>query len=71
MCSSIADINECALGSDGCQHKCNNIDGSFFCSCNAGYTLNPDGQHCTGECYIGDMYIINNHKLLLQSIIFV
>ena len=51
MCSSITDIDECARGSDGCQHNCNNNDGSFVCSCNAGYTLNPDGQYCTGEYY--------------------
>ena len=51
LCSSITDIDECARGSDGCQHKCNNSDGSFICSCNAGYALNPDGQYCTGECY--------------------
>ena len=47
----ITDINECEDGIDECQHICNNIDGSFYCSCNPGYTLNPDSRNCTGEFY--------------------
>ena len=45
----ITDIDECERGIDECQHICNNIDGSFYCSCYPGYTLNPDGENCTGE----------------------
>ena len=44
------DIDECARGTGGCQHICNNIDGSYYCSCNDGYTLKSDGKYCTGKC---------------------
>ena len=46
---SIADINECSLDIDGCEHNCNNNIGSFVCSCNTGYTLTSDGKNCNGE----------------------
>ena len=48
-CNFILDIDECEYGIDECQHICNNINGSFYCSCNPGYTLNPDSTNCTGE----------------------
>ena len=41
------DVNECA-GDHGCQHLCNNTDGSFNCYCNAGYLLDSNGTNCTG-----------------------
>ena len=44
----IIDIDECAPNNGGCQHTCNNINGSFYCTCNDGYTLNRDGKSCTG-----------------------
>ena len=47
------DIDECAPNNGGCQHTCNNINGSFYCTCNDGYTLNPDGKNCTGM-WLGD-----------------
>ena len=46
---SIADINECSLDIDGCEHNCNNNVGSFVCSCNTGYILTSDGKNCDGE----------------------
>ena len=45
------DIDECALEIDGCEHICNNDFGSFFCSCNGGYSLAPDSKYCIRECY--------------------
>ena len=43
---SIADVNECALESGGCQHKCVNRAGSYRCECNTGYILQADGKSC-------------------------
>ena len=39
-CLTFADVNECSLnvGLGYCQQKCTNIVGSYYCSCNAGYT---------------------------------
>ena len=44
--SSVADINECSLGSHNCDSHatCTNSAGSFSCACNDGYT--GDGTNC-------------------------
>ena len=42
------DINECALNNGGCQHKCINTDGSYYCSCDTGYDLQQDKLSCQG-----------------------
>ena len=39
-------MNECALENGGCEHHCTNNGGSFYCSCDAGYRLEPDGKRC-------------------------
>ena len=36
----------------GCQHSCNNLNGSFFCSCNAGYVLSKDNRTCSGVIFL-------------------
>ena len=42
-----SDEDECALGTDNCDinASCTNTDGSFYCTCNDGYT--GDGTLCT------------------------
>ena len=50
----IVDINECAFGNHSCHSNahCTNINGSFICACNSGYT--GDGSNCQGngiECF--------------------
>ena len=45
----MADFDECAAGVDECDQACQNIIGSYLCSCNStGYTLNPDRRRCDG-----------------------
>ena len=45
-----SDINECVLGTSDCTQLCNNTVGSYVCSCNTGYTLDPNNNHaCYGE----------------------
>ena len=34
------DCDECAKNKGGCDHRCTNYDGSFYCSCNEGYKSN-------------------------------
>ena len=43
-----SDINECDEGSHDCDENanCTNTEGSFFCTCNAGYS--GDGTFCEG-----------------------
>ena len=40
------DIDECKKGIDGCEKICENIPGSFQCSCPNGTALNADGKTC-------------------------
>ena len=46
-CTTVLDLNECA-GDHGCDHLCNNTDGSFQCYCSPGYMLHSNGINCTG-----------------------
>ena len=42
------DINECLDNFGGCSHICANTEGSFYCSCSPGFTLEEDGRNCAG-----------------------
>ena len=53
----MTDIDECGLGIGKCQHICHNTAGSFYCSCNDGYTLESDGINCAGKLTL-QMYIV-------------
>ena len=46
---SCVDVDECNLDNGECDHTCTNTDGSFFCSCDAGYLLTEDGRICAGK----------------------
>ena len=43
------DVDECADAHD-CTGLCNNIEGSYYCSCEAGYTIASDGRTCIPVC---------------------
>ena len=44
-----SDIDECVEGTHQCAQNCHNNIGSYTCSCDDGYRLNPDGFACDGE----------------------
>jgi hypothetical protein len=50
------DINECESSSNNCQQICTNTEGSFMCSCQAGFTSSTSGATCTdiNECAISN-----------------
>ncbi|XP_077993148.1 uncharacterized protein LOC144447116 [Glandiceps talaboti] len=57
------DIDECARGTDECEHNCHNTVGGYTCSCYDGYELEEEdddgdggGKNCTDidECEDGD-----------------
>ena len=45
-------MNECVLGTHGCNGTCENLVGGYQCSCIGGYTLASDGRQCNDidEC---------------------
>ena len=47
MIFGFLDINECN-GDHFCDHNCINVEGSYICSCDPGYELQPDGRTCEG-----------------------
>ena len=49
MHSYCVDINECDTSNGGCEQRCSNTVGSFYCSCDIGYQLDNNGFNCTGE----------------------
>ena len=47
--NSLADIDECAEGTDGCAQTCTTVVGNYTCSCDSGYYLANDRRTCDGE----------------------
>ena len=46
---SLLDINECALpDKGGCEDKCSNYEGGYYCTCPAGFRLMDDDKSCEG-----------------------
>ena len=53
------DINECSIDNGGCTETCVNTNGSYYCTCNAGYTLKQDQHSCKGIYMYTYSYIIS------------
>jgi len=43
-----ADVDECREELHTCAFRCQNIVGSFRCTCPRGYQVSNDGKHCEG-----------------------
>ena len=43
------DVDECATNNGGCNHTCANKQGTFQCSCDAGYSLDANNKTCSGN----------------------
>ena len=41
-----SDVDECVDHNGGCQHKCVNTHGGFYCECPKGQRLHADGRTC-------------------------
>ena len=48
-CLKKSDIDECQENTDGCNHICSNIIGSYGCSCHPGFRLASDRLTCNGD----------------------
>ena len=65
-----ADINECEEYND-CHHICANTEGSYYCSCETGFSLAADNRTCTGYFH-GLLYTCILHtKQTLEFNIFI
>ncbi|XP_027024016.2 prolow-density lipoprotein receptor-related protein 1 isoform X1 [Tachysurus fulvidraco] len=67
------DVDECVKTPDVCDHSCVNSDGSYECSCNQGYVLEPDGHRCkiTGGAHLlasiqSDIFLISLTSITLE-----
>ena len=56
------DIDECRNNIDGCTQNCTNTPGSYYCSCNIGYSLASDGHTCEGRMHTMIYYCCENHS---------
>ena len=48
-------IDDCALGTSGCNQVCTNTTGIYACSCYLGYHISSDNKTCNGK-YVGWQY---------------
>ncbi|XP_071830410.1 signal peptide, CUB and EGF-like domain-containing protein 3 isoform X3 [Apostichopus japonicus] len=54
--TSCIDVDECQIKNGGCVHTCNNLPGTYECSCYPGFQLHSEGKDCIDidECASGD-----------------
>ena len=45
------DEDECVVSNGGCDHTCDNDEGSFVCHWNDGFLLEEDGFTCTSTLF--------------------
>ena len=65
------DIDECAEHSSGCTQICNNVYGSYFCTCHEGFSLDNDQHGCSGWTLTRNIYItIISVSQLIQIFVF-
>ena len=43
------DLNECLSNNAGCDHRCINTNGSYYCECDNGFELLSDNHTCEGK----------------------
>jgi len=51
------DVDECAAFNGGCETRCQNTEGSYYCSCDSGYQLGTNNHECedVDECATGNL----------------
>jgi len=49
VCVCMLDIDECEFENGGCSQLCENIVGSFVCSCHSGFQIGNDAVSCFSQ----------------------
>ena len=64
---NLIDINECTTLNHDCSPngRCTNVDGTFLCNCNAGFT--GDGKTCNCKLYL----LMNKYQVLQMHGVFI
>ena len=57
----MTDKNECSISNGGCEHLCENTEGSYQCSCQGDYRLHTNNKDCIGLIIIDFMSEILFH----------
>jgi hypothetical protein len=60
----VLDIDECIIGTAGCEQVCKNSPGHYNCYCYYGYTLNDDRKTCF-ECKYSIIAKLCNHHVII------
>ena len=63
-CVFYSDIDECVQGLAGCDHNCTNTNGSYYCTCMDGYTLESDNHVCIGNDYVYEKTLAMYHNII-------
>ena len=62
----LSDVDECKTNNGGCHHTCTNSEGSYKCSCDAGYEVASENKRlCLGR---SDTVEKNIHSFFLLAI---
>ncbi|CAI9731634.1 von Willebrand factor type A, EGF and pentraxin domain-containing 1 [Octopus vulgaris] len=62
------DIDECEKNNGKCEHQCVNTMGSYFCKCDPGYHLNPNGRTCSASVCNTLTAPDNNNNVTVKSV---
>ena len=63
------DVNECATDNGGCSQTCTNNNGSYTCSCPAGYTTPDNGVTCDGML-VNKIRLWSNNAIAIEVFFF-
>ena len=61
------DIDECHSDNGGCDHSCENTEGSFECLCNASYILAADSKTCVTPSYCNSHTVLQKRSGLIRT----
>ena len=50
-CYVFTDVDECENNLNNCSYMCINLNGSYYCVCDFGFSLQDDGETCRSKCH--------------------